>query len=67
MIHKLLVLLRRQQQFEFGINSLHTLHVLRSGETLLAETRVFEIHTIDGIDTNGILDSQFACQTHGLL
>ena len=46
--------------FQFVVDRLHTFHILRTRQTFLTNKRVFEVHPIDGVDTNGVADTQLA-------
>jgi len=65
-IHEPLELFRREEFLEFGVNSVHALHVLRTSKTFLPETGILEMHTINRIDTNRVRDTQLTRQTRRL-
>lgn len=44
---------------QFLIDRLHALHVLGSSQAFLPKTGVLEVHLVDRIDTDGVLDTQF--------
>jgi hypothetical protein len=56
-VHELLELFRREELLQFVIDSLHAFHVLRTAQALLAETRVLEMHAIDGVYADGVFDT----------
>ncbi|MCI6420156.1 MAG: hypothetical protein SPF23_05095 [Paludibacteraceae bacterium] len=60
MVHKALKLFRRQQHPEFIIYSLHALHVFSTGKTLLTITSIPKMHLINGVNTHGVLNIEFA-------
>jgi hypothetical protein len=37
---------------QFIVDSLHALHVLGTAQTTLADKGVFEMHAVDGVDTD---------------
>ena len=65
-IHESLKLFRREEVFEFGVDSVHTIHILGTRKAFLTELGILEMHPIDGVDTNGVRNTQLACQTHRL-
>lgn len=66
-VHELLKLFGRQKQFQFVVDSLHTLHVLGTRQAFLTKTRILEMHAIDGVNTRRINDLQLTYQPRGLL
>ena len=58
LIHKLLVLLWRENLLQLGIDVLHVLHGLGAGIADSSFKRELEVHTVQGITHDAILNIQ---------